>query len=308
MLAFILIKPVTNLNFNVMKKYFIIILTVVFTLFYSCAGDQDYFPDDLDSNFAAQVKTEAYEEATETEMVEDAVAPPTEIAIPSRSIERIERKLIKEGNITFETDDCQETKKIIHQVAHGLKGYLARDDEYTNDYQIQHNITIRIPSENFDKLLVQISKSVEDLDNQNITVKDVTEEYVDVKARLKAKKLVEKRYLELLNKAYSVGDILQVENELARLREQIESTEGRLRYLQDQASLSTLHINFYQNLEVKDSNFEFFSKMADGFNNGFIGLLWFFIGITNVWPILLFMGIVTWLIIRLIKKTSVKKK
>ncbi|MBL4594673.1 MAG: hypothetical protein JKX68_12790, partial [Flavobacteriales bacterium] len=65
-----------------MKKYFIIILTIVFTLFYSCAGDQDYFPDDLDSNFAAQVKTEVYEEATESEMEEGEATPPTEIAIP----------------------------------------------------------------------------------------------------------------------------------------------------------------------------------------------------------------------------------
>lgn len=290
-----------------MKRYFVIILTIISLLIYSCAGEGNYNADDLSSNFAAQAKTEAYEEATETELEEDKPSPPKEIAIPARSIKKIERKLIKEGTITFETDDCKETKKLIHQVANSLDGYLARDDEYTYAHQIQHNITIRVPSENFDKLLVQISQSVKKLDDQNISVKDVTEEYVDVQARLKAKKIVEKRYLELLSKAYTVGDVLQVENELARLREQIESTEGRLRYLKDQVSLSTLNITFYETLEVTESSFEFLSKAADGFNNGYNGLLWFFIGLINVWPFLLFIGGVTWLIIRLVKRSSRKK-
>ena len=288
-----------------MKRYFVIIVTVIFILFYSCAGEGNY-ADDLASNFAPQVKS-AYEETTETEGVEEALEEQKDIVIPAGSIKQIEPKLIKEGNITFETDDCKKTKDLIHQVAKSLNGYLARDDEYKYDHQIQHNITIRVPSDNFDKLLVDISKSVKEIDDQKITVKDVTEEYVDVQARLKAKKIVEKRYLQLLSKAHTVGDVLQVENELARLREQIEATEGRLRYLKNQVSLSTLSITFYQTLNVDEPSFEFLEKAGDGFNTGFKGLLWFFIGLINVWPFLVFMGLLIWLIIRLIKKSSKKK-
>ena len=262
----------------------------------------------MSSNFAAQVKSEPYDavesEAGAVEELEEA----KDIDIPSRSIKNIERKLIKEGSITFETDDCKKTRELIHQVANGLKGYLSQDNEYTNDYQIQHNITIRVPSDNFDQLLIDISKSIKEIDDQNITVKDVTEEYVDVEARLKAKKVVEKRYLELLSKAHSVGDILQIENELARLREQIESTEGRLRYLKDQVSLSTLNITFYQTLEPTRDGFEFLNKAGKGFENGYNGLLWFFIGIINVWPFLLFLALIAWFIVRLVKRSSRKKK
>ena len=290
-----------------MRKYFIYTVTIASILLYSCAGDKD-FGDDFASNIAAQVKTEAYEEATEIEMEEGKPSPPKDISIPAKFIEKIERKLIKEGNITFETDDCKATKDLIHQVANSLNGYLAKDDEYKYSHQIQHNITIRVPSDNFDKLLVEISKSVKELDDQNISVKDVTEDYVDVQARLKAKKVVEKRYLELLSKAYSVGDVLQVENELARLREEIESTEGRLRYLNDQVSLSTLNITFYQTLDVEEPSFEFLNKAADGFATGYKGLLWFFIGLINIWPFFLFVGLLTWGIIKLVKKSSRKKK
>ena len=60
---------------------------------------------------------------------------------------------------------------------------------------------------------------------------------------------------------------------------EIESTEGRLRYLKDQVSLSTLHISFYETIEINEPSFEFLSKVGDGFSNGFKGLLWFFIGL-----------------------------
>lgn len=295
-----------------MKKYIVIILTIIIIFFYSCDGNGEYSPDDLSSNFAAAVKSDNYNEDTEAQLEESTEEvkskPPKEIAIPARSIKKIERKLIKEGNIKFETDDCSVTKKMIHEVANSLNGYLARDDEYSYEHQIEHNITIRVPSDNFDQLLAQISQSVKKIEDQNISVKDVTEEYVDISARLVAKKTVEKRYLELLKKAYSVEDVLLVESELARLREQIESREGRLRYLKDQVSLSTLHITFYQKLEVEEPNFEFFTKTADGFNNGFTGLMWVFIGLVNIWPLILFIVFSVWLIVRLVKKSSQKKR
>ncbi|PCJ28062.1 MAG: hypothetical protein COA97_01950 [Flavobacteriales bacterium] len=301
MLAFF-IKPLLTLNFKVMKRYFIITLTVISLLIYSCAGEGSYSKDDLLSNYSPEAISESFTEA------EEILENQKDIDIPARSLNNIERKLIKEGNITFQSDNCKKTRALILHVANNLNGYLAKDDEYSSDYRIEHNIIVRVPSDNFDKLLVNISASIKEIDNQNISVKDVTEEYVDVEARLKAKKTVEKRYLELLSKAYSVGDVLQVEDELARLREQIESTEGRLRYLKDQVSLSTLNITFYQTIDVAETNFEFIEKLGNGFSNGFKGLLWFFIGLINVWPLLLFIGLSIWLVVRLVKKSSKKKK
>jgi len=295
-----------------MKKYFIISIAITLILFYSCESNESYFPDDLSSNIAQDIKAEAYgnsNDYNEEVELEEELADQKTIHIPYKALKNVERKLIKEGIISFETEDAKKTKTLINRVANGLNGYLAKDNEYTSDFRIEHSITIRVPSDNFDKLLMRISNSVDEIDDQNITVRDVTEEYVDVQARLKAKKTVEMRYLQLLNKAHSVGDILTVEHELSRIREQIEASEGRIRYLKDQVSLSTLNISFYQNLDVPEadeSNFKFFEKVEDAFKNGFTGLLWIIIGLINVWPLLLFIGLLIWIVKRLIKKVTKK--
>ncbi len=176
-----------------MKKYSLIVITIASIILISCAGQENKL-DDLSSNYAATAKDEVYYEATESEGAKPT--PPNEIDIPAVAMHNIERKLIKEGSITFETDNCKATKQLIHQTANKLKGYLSNDNEYAYESRIQHTITIRIPSENFDKFLEEISISVKELVDQNISVKDVTEEFVDVEARLKAKKNVEQRSLE----------------------------------------------------------------------------------------------------------------
>jgi hypothetical protein len=287
-----------------MKRNILIVAALATTLF-ACSGK--HAEADMASNIAADVKSEVYEGLEESE---DAISGNQEnkkIDIPAKQLKNINRKLIKEGNITFETEDTKATKSLIEQAALNFNAYLSEDNEYDYGYSIQHNITLRIPSDNFDLLLKEISSSIKEIDDKNITVRDVTEEYVDVEARLKAKKIVENRYLELLSKAHTVGDILQVENELARLREQIESTEGRLRYLKDQVSLSTLRISFYEKKE-NTKGFGFGEKAKDGFQNGYKGLLWFFIGLINIWPFLLVLGVGVWWLVRVIKKSRRKKQ
>ncbi|MCB0400492.1 MAG: DUF4349 domain-containing protein [Flavobacteriales bacterium] len=287
-----------------MKISSLIVAVTLSVILFSCGGEQAY-TEDLSSTFAGTAKEEAYddlyEESAEAEpMNQNLENPhPEEKDVSSDQIQAMERKLIKDGSISFETQDCKATTAIIEQAAKKFKAYLSNDNEYSYGDRIQHSVTIRVPSEHFDALLNEISKSVAEMDDQTISVKDVTEEYVDVQARLKAKKAVEQRYLDLLSKAHSVGDILQIENELARLREQIEATEGRLRYLKDQVSLSTLNITYYQ---ITEKGFGFGKKAAKGAENGWKGLLWFFIGLINIWPFLLIITIGIWLLVRYIRK------
>lgn len=263
------------------------------------------------SSLTANAKTEDFNSVEESEAGGIESEPSQDnikqdnTKMESETLQNYNRKLIKEGSITFETADTKATKNVIEQASKKFNGYLSEDNEYDYGYRIQHNVTIRIPSENFDKVLAEISKSVVEIDDQNITVKDVTEEYVDVEARLKSKKIVEERYLGLLSKAHSVGDILQVEHELARVREDIERVEGRLRYLKNQVSLSTLRITYYQTIETEES-FGFGKKVANGFENGFKGLLWFFIGLVNIWPFILFIVVGVWVLVRWIRRRSKK--
>lgn len=208
------------------------------------------------------------------------------------SSEQIERKLIKTGNIAFETDDLSATRKHIEQAVKKCNGYISKDDEYKSSSTITTNITVRVPSKNFDIFLADISSKVDKFDTKNISVNDVTEEFLDVQARLKVKKALEQRYSELLKKAKSVKEILEVERELTSVRADVESMEGRLKYLQNQVSFSTLSIRFYKVELNKSSSKSFWRRLANAFTNGVDNIKLFFLGLVNIWPfILLFIAI-----------------
>ena len=196
----------------------------------------------------------------------------------------VERKLIKEGRVEFETDDINSTRKLIFESIKKYKAYISSDQEYKFSRRISNTIIVRVPAKNFDLLLSDITKGITKFDSKNIEVKDVTEEFIDIQARLKTKKKLENRYLELLKKANTVTEIIEVEKQIGQLRSEIESIEGRLKYLTSKVSLSTLTITFYQTVPNET---EFGNKFKNGFKNGWNNLIWFFVFLTNIWPFIL---------------------
>jgi hypothetical protein len=196
----------------------------------------------------------------------------------------IERKLIKEGEIEFETNDMVTSRKLIFESIKKHSAYTSSDQEYKLIGRISNTIVIRVPAKNFDSLLSDATKGITNFDIKKIEVKDVTEEFLDIQARLKTKKELENRYLELLKKANSVTELLEVEKQIGQLRSEIESIEGRLNYLKSKVSLSTITITFYQ-LIPKET--EFGNKFKNGFKSGWDNLIWFFVFLTNIWPFIL---------------------
>lgn len=106
----------------------------------------------------------------------------------------------------------------------------------------QAHLVARVPAERFDEALAGL-ESVGGVEEVQVTAQDVGEEYVDVAAQLRNRQRLEQRLLELLEtRTGRLEDVLAVERELARVREEIERQEGRLRYLRNRVSLSTLYI------------------------------------------------------------------
>jgi len=219
------------------------------------------------------------------------VQPPDESSANLQPPEKIEiqdlRKIIREGEITFETADVNETKSLITKTTMELNGYITKEsaDDYTD--RIEQTLIIRVPADKFDLLLAKISESARKIESKNIKALDVTEEYIDVEARLKTKKELENRYRELLAKASKVEEILSIEKEIGQLRADIESIEGRLRYLKDRVAFSSLTATYYQKI---NSAFGFSSKFGQAIRYGWKNLLWFFIGLTTIWPFIILLG------------------
>lgn len=222
----------------------------------------------------------------------------------TRSTESItERKVIKRGGISFQTRSIQETTSFIITTVNELKGYISSENVYNSENRTTQRLEIRIPATNFDELLIRISQNANRIDSKNVQVQDVTEEYIDIESRIKTKKELENRYKELLPQAKTVEEILAIEKEMGTLRTDIEAIEGRLGYLKDQVSLSTLTVEYY---ELSNSTLNFSSKLVQALVTGWKFLLGFIIGLVHLWPFLAISGITLFIIFRAGRKRKLK--
>ena len=240
-------------------------------------------------------------EATTVELT----APPVEKSVAEDSKNMTEQKLIKNGDISFEVKNIKNTKTFLQKVISKHKGYIS--SEKIEDYRINPTeiLTVRVPNSNFDNIINNIGLQVGEFDSKRIDIEDVTADFVDIEARLKNKKQLEGKYQELLAKANNMTDILKIEKDISLIREDIESTEGRLRYLNNQVGYSTLIITYYEKRAT--AGFHFGGKMADALSNGGIGFLWFLIGMMQLWPMWLIGSLICYVIYKIVKHRKNQK-
>ncbi len=198
-------------------------------------------------------------------------------------------KIIKTGNLNIEVENYQESIITIRNIIKQTQGYISNEEENHSSYQMYNTLTIRVPKEKFDDLLLKIEKSAYKVNSKNVNMQDVSEEYVDLTTRLKTKKEVELRYLDLLKQARSINEILSVENELRVIREEIEAKEGRVKFLDSQVGYSTLTLYVYQQY---DNPYEpgFINKITKALGTGWEGIKIFVIGIFYIWPFWVILG------------------
>lgn len=223
----------------------------------------------------------------------EAPAIQSEMAAPSKErTAAYPRKLIKNGSVRFKTDDIGESYRTITNAVRKYEGYIA--DERSYDYKTSTGIdlTIRVPADKFDNLLSEIitGENVKKIEEKSTSINDVTEEFIDIEARLKVKKESELKLLELLKQSKSVSDIVSINEQLTNLRADIESIEGRLKYLENQVNFSTLTVNFHKETKVSG---RFLSELATGFSEGWQIFLRLLTLLSYLWVIIVFI-IIAW--------------
>jgi len=277
-------------------KQFIYFFSIIFLTVINSCSQNDYKSEAM-----------AYDESAILGKSLPSPPPVDETEIKENNI-ALQRKIIKEGTIRFETVNTAQTREAILKSVKENNGYLANDNANSYGGSTDYQITIRVPADKFDLLLEQISNTAKKIDSKDIKALDVTEEFIDVEARIKTKKELEDRYKEILKQAHKIEDILKIENEIGNLRTEIESFEGRLRYLKDKVSYSTLTVIFYERTETPSSySFGFGEKFISAIYNGWIGILWFIIGLTSLWPFIIIV-IAAIFIIKRIRKNRKKNK
>ena len=212
----------------------------------------------------------------------------------------LDRKLIKTANLHFETESLNGTSDRVHAALKIHKGYIVSEKEYTSYGRENVQIDMKVPSRNFESLMSDVSEGVNQFESKDITATDVTEEFIDLEARIKTKKEVEKQFVGLLEKAQSIGEVMEVEKQIGIVREDIEAAEGRLKYLENNTSYSTVSLTFFR---LVDAPSKYGQRFENSFDNGWNGLVMFFVGLTTLWPAFI-LGILSILLIRKFRKNK----
>jgi hypothetical protein len=155
--------------------------------------------------------------------------------------------LIRTGSASIQVDDLDPAIAKIRQLATQLGGYVANSSIAGGRDQVRTaTLEIKIASDRYDQAIGGLG-SIGKVESVNTSVEDVGEEYVDISARVANAKRLEERLISLLaTRAGKLQDVLAVERELARVREEIERYEGRMRYLRTRAAMSTLSVTVHE--------------------------------------------------------------
>ena len=201
-------------------------------------------------------------------------------------------KIIKSANVRYKVKDVKKATQRVKQITRQFSAYIS-DLRFENDlYRKENRFTIKVPQEHFDQIMDSIAVVAEFIEFENITSKDVTEEYVDLQARLSTKLEVKERYEDILRKkAVTVEDILSTEEKLRIIQEEIESAQGRLKYLSNKVSYSTIQVDLYETVtyteEPESYTKTFWNDSKESLQFGWNLLKGLILALMHIWPLLI---------------------
>lgn len=201
-----------------------------------------------------------------------------------------DKKIIKTASLNLEVKDYNGFYSSLRDKVKGLGGYIALEEQSQSDYKIENTLAIKVPVDQFDNALVQLTDKVEKINEKKITSQDVSTEYIDTRSRMESKKQVRQQYIELLKQAKNMEEILNVQSEINSIQEEIEAAAGRVEYLGHSSAYSTINLTYYQilNSSAKDTNKPSFgTKLSTAFKTGLAWITELFVGLVAVWPLFL---------------------
>lgn len=158
----------------------------------------------------------------------------------------------------------------------------------------------------FDEFVDELCDGVDKFDTKSIKVIDVTDEFVDTETRIENKKALEQKYITLLEKAKTIKEILEIENEINYLRLDIESAEAHLKSLSSQVAFSTLELYIYEETSEVTHKEEPENRFVKGFKGGWNAVVNFFVALTYAWPMIIIILISIIVIKILLKRRKIK--
>ncbi len=284
-------------------RLFKVLVGVVSFIAISCSDNKS----DLDI-VSESIKVESTGETSKLNAFEDKNTKQHQLAGDASQNQRpnFDIKIVKNANCRLNVKKVEkvtrQTKKLV--TMHG--GYIS-DERFTQtNYTKENRFVIRIPNDKFDVVLDSLSDWAQFVDHKNISTQDVTEEYVDVSARLRTKLEVKERYETILRqRAKTVEEILEAEHKIKEIQEEIEAAKGRLQYLTNKVSFSTIQVDLYETVipleEPNSYTPNFGDKAKKGLLFGWMLIENFSLLLFYIWPFII-VGILVVVYFRWIRK------
>lgn len=175
---------------------------------------------------------------------------PAHVPAPSGqdAVDAVQRIIIRTGDISLVVEDVEAAVESITDLANTCEGYVVTAETWQEGQRMVGDISIRVGAEYYETAIRTLKDMAVEVKSQSTSGKDVTEEYVDLGATLKNLQASEEQLLELMDKAGSVEEVLEVQKELASTREKIEQTQGRMQYLEQSAATSLIQVHLEHSL------------------------------------------------------------
>lgn len=225
----------------------------------------------------------------------------------------VERKIIRDADIHLEVAAPAEGQRKLGTIAEAHGGFVVTSearlqDNHSGDSQPAEIVTVqlRVPSTHFEAALAEIRALGSRVRSVKQTGKDVTEEFIDLEARLRTQRALEAQFLEIMKRAQKVSDALEVQTQLAAVRTEIERVEGRRRFLENQAALSTINVTLQPPASLVSVNTSgFFAGVKSAFGDGIdiaaaiiLGLIRFGIALLPVLLLIVLPLVLLWRLLR----------
>ncbi|MBX2875643.1 MAG: DUF4349 domain-containing protein [Saprospiraceae bacterium] len=276
-------------QFLSIHPYSILVFLTLSSIAWSCSGDA--------GGFSAQTEAamEAYEDM---DMTEADYSDTKQLQQPSAQTVSTQRKVIKTADFGIKVKQVEQSTKRIEEMVAAHEGFMSALNMTNSTYRITNQLTIRVPANRFEELMTAIEAESIYTDYRRINAKDVTEEYLDIETRLNTKKQVRDRYVAILrDKAKTVEEVLKAEEAIRVIQEEIESREGRLNYLKNRVSLSTINLEIYQEVPYtpdRGSRTTFWTRLKQSAADGWTIVVSLVLGLVTIWPLVLIGALVIW--------------
>lgn len=276
-----------------------ILMTVIMLV---CLGACQYEGKSRAENKSGMAQTIEANMSEDTEMAaprSDELSPPpppdpNQLAPPAS-------KIVKNASLTIQVKDIKSTRKDLQELGKRYRVIVSNEEETRMYDRVQVTMSIQVAPERLDSFLIELEELALYVEQRNVSLQDVTQQYVDLESRIKSRKAVIERYQQLLKVAKSVKDILEVEEKLNYAIEELESSEAQMRVLSGQIKYSNVNLAYYELIDQPAvAQRGFFSRLLSSLQDGWQFLQLLTLGIVAVWPV--------WIILAVIIAWWVKRK